>query len=262
MATLSKYRTLSITAVIVLAVTWLLSLAALWNSLYNISEVKKEGWVVFFMILVLMSAFIIFYLAYINTDSTALEQVKKKAFESGKSEVLQEIEKRRRAENEQKNEETDFQSIVSNILSAVNSARSESGLCNKLLTALSKELGFVQGIVYVLNRKENNYYPAGEYALTDRKPQPFKEGESLPGQAAMNKSMTILYDIPEKYFVVSSGLGSSQPGYLVLVPVVHEKESIAVLELASFRKPDALTGKILDKVLSEVGPKINKFITA
>ncbi len=72
----------------------------------------------------------------------------------------------------------------------------------------------------------------------------------------------VIYDIPENYFIVSSGLGSSQPRYLILAPVVFNDEPIAVLELAAFKKPDESTTRILDKVLSEVGQKLNKFITA
>jgi two-component system chemotaxis sensor kinase CheA len=71
----------------------------------------------------------------------------------------------------------------------------------------------------------------------------------------------ILYDVPENYFIISSGLGSSQPRYLLIAPVLLNNETIAVLELAAFKKPDENTSRILEKVLSEVGHKLNKFIT-
>jgi two-component system chemotaxis sensor kinase CheA len=74
--------------------------------------------------------------------------------------------------------------------------------------------------------------------------------------------MMILYDIPEQYFIVSSGLGTSQPRFLLIVPVLFNEESVAVLELAAFRKPDDLTGKILNKVSSELGIRLNKFAVA
>jgi hypothetical protein len=48
----------------------------------------------------------------------------------------------------------------------------------------------------------------------------------------------------------------------LLVPVVINDECIAILELAAFRKPSEKTGIILDKVLSEVAPKLYKLITA
>jgi hypothetical protein len=261
MRSLSKYRYLSITVAVALALTWLLALAALWNSLLS-SEVKKEGWVLFFMVLVLISGMFLFYLAYKSADEAGLESAKKQAWDAGRAEIVQEIEKKKKLESEKKIVESDLQKTVDTILAGTHGTRSENTYCNKLLTSLSREMGFVQAVIYVKKPKENIFVPVGSYALTERKPEPFKEGETLPGQAAANKTMSVLYDIPEKYFVVSSGLGSAQPKYLLLVPVIYKNESIAVLELAAFTKPDAATTNILDKILSEVGEKLNKFITA
>jgi hypothetical protein len=115
--------------------------------------------------------------------------------------------------------------------------------------------------MFLRNKKDSLFNPVAEYALTDRKPQPFKEGDNLNGQVALNKTMTILYDVPENYFLISSGLGSSQPHYLILAPVVVNENTIAVLEMASFKKPDENTGKMLERIFNEVGNKLNKFIT-
>jgi hypothetical protein len=261
MTNLSKNRSLSIIAAGIMALTWLSAFAALWNSLLT-SDVKKEGWVVFFMILVLISGALLFYLAYISADEAGVEQIRKDAFETGRSEVLQEFEKTKKAEAEQLNEANDFQKIIDDILASVHGTRSESTFCNKLLAALARELEIVQGIMYVTDKKEKIFRPVGEYALTDRKPEPFKPGDNLAGQVALNKSMDIHYDIPEKYFTVASGLGKGQPKYLIVAPLVHDNETIAVLELAAFKKPDEVTRKILDQVLSETGLKLNKLITA
>jgi hypothetical protein len=261
MTSTPKYRKMSIIAMITMAVLWIMALVALWNSLLT-SEVKNEGWVVLFMILVLFAGISLFYLAYLSTDETVAAHKIKTAYESGKNEILLEIEKKKQLEDEQRIEQEDVGAVVDSILSGIQGTRTINTLCSKLLSNLSKEIGLVQGIVYVKNNKAKTFNPVAEYAITERKPQPFTEGEGLVGQVAESRQPMVIYDIPEQYFVIASGLGSAQPRYLMISPVLFEERSLAVLELAFFKKPDRNTEKIMDKVLSDLGPKLNKLITA
>jgi hypothetical protein len=260
MTSVSKFRKLSVIAMIILVVFWLLSMAALWNSLHN-ADVTNEGWIVVFMCVVLIVGGFLFYVSYMNTNDSQLEKLKKDAYESGKSEVWNEIEAKKQTDTKQKEVIEDSNKAIESILSGIHGVRNENSLCNKLLISIAREVEFVQGVMYVKNKKDAQYYPVGEYALTERKPLPFKDGENLNGQVAVSKSPMILYDVPENYFIISSGLGSSQPRYLLIAPVLLNNETIAVLELAAFKKPDENTSRILEKVLSEVGHKLNKFIT-
>jgi hypothetical protein len=262
MTNLSKYRKISIITMIAMGISMLLSFAALWNSLLTV-EVKQEGWTFFFIFLLFITGVLLFYIVFKTTSTADFEKIKKEVYESGKTDVLLEIEKRKQVENSDLKVETeDVDKIANTILSGMQGIRTEAGFCNKVLGNLAREMGFVQGIMYVKAKKEDLFSPVGEYALTDRKPQPFRIGENLPGQVAESKSMMILYDIPEQYFIVSSGLGNSQPRFLLIVPVLFNEESVAILELAAFRKPDDLTGKILNKVSSEMGIRLNKFAVA
>jgi hypothetical protein len=262
MTNLSKYRQLSYVAMVGMTVTLLLSFVALWNSLLT-SDVKHEGWIIVFSLLSFIMGTSLFFLAFKSSDAIELENIKKTAYEAGKGEILQEIEKRNRIENkEQKVEEEDIEKTAEDILGGMQGIRTEAGLCNKVLGNLAKQMGFVQGIIYVKETNGELFKVAGEFALTDRKPQPFKSGENLPGQVAESKSMMIIYDIPENYFNVSSGLGSSKPRFLLLTPVLFKENCLAVLELAAFKKPDEITGRILNKVSSELGIRLNKFVVA
>ncbi len=259
---MKKYRKFSIAALFVLVVCLLLTFAALWNSLLT-SDVQKEGWVVFFMLMLFATGVFLFFIAFRSTDETELENVKKSAFETGKKEILQELENRNQEEiSEDKDESEAIDHTVSLVLTGMQGIRTMKSFCNKILSNLGKEMEFVQGILYVKDAQEDLFTPAGEYALTDRKPGPFKAGEGLAGQVAESKTRMELYDVPENYFTVSSGLGNSQPRFLLIVPVLNNDESIAVIELAAFKKPDALTGNILDKLASELGPRIHKFAVA
>jgi len=257
-----KYRKFSVVSLIVLVVGLLLTFAALWNSLRN-SNVQKEGWVVFFVLILFATGVFLFFIAFSSADETELEKMKKLAFEAGKKEILQEIEIKKQEEtSEDKDEAEAVNHTVTSVLTGMQGIRTLNSFCNKVLSNLGKEMGIVQGILYVKNAKDSLFIPTGEYALTDRKPDSFKPGEGLAGQVAESKTSMILYDVPENYFSVSSGLGNSQPRFLLIVPILNNEESIGVIELAAFKKPDVLTGKILDKLSSELGPRIHKFAVA
>ncbi len=256
-----KYRKFSVSAVIVLVVGLLLTFAALWNSLRN-SNVRNEGWVVFFVLILFATGVFLFFIAYRSADEAEIEKIKTLAFEAGRKEVLQDLENKKQEDSDNKNESEAVDHAVASVLTGMQGIRTMSSFCNKILSNLGKEMGFVQGIIYVKNAKENMYLPAGEYALTDRKPDSFKPGEGLAGQVAESKTRMVLYDVPENYFTVASGLGNSKPRFLLIVPVLNNEESIAVIELAAFKKPDSLTGKILDKLSSELGPRVHKFAVA
>jgi transcriptional regulator with GAF, ATPase, and Fis domain len=262
MNNLSKYRQLSYIALTGLTVGLLLTFAALWNSLLT-SDVKHEGWVILFIFLSYATGIFLFILAYKTTDVTALEELKKTAAVAGKSEILREIEKRNQAERkDEKIAEEDLDKTIEGILSGMQGIRTESGLCNRILTNMAKQMGFVQGILYLKKAGSDTYEVTGEYALTDRKPGAFKNGETLAGAVADSKSVMVISDIPETYFNVSSGLGSTKPRFLILVPVLFQEQVTAVLELAAFKKPDETTSKILNKLSSELGIRLNKFVVA
>jgi len=262
MTTLSKNKSLSIMAIIAMVIFFLLTFASLWNSLLT-SEVKHEGWVIVFILLLFATGIFLFFIAYNVADGSKLEEMKKEAYELGKAEILREIETiRQEKTSDQKIESEEIKKIADTILSGMQGIRTEKGLCSKVLSNLAKELEFVQGIVFVKDKKGEVFSPVGEYAITNRKPQPFKIGENLTGQVAESKSMMTLYDIPEDYFVITSALGSAQPQALIIVPVLFGEECIAILELASFKRPDEMTHRILNQVSSELGIRLNKIFVA
>jgi hypothetical protein len=166
---------------------------------------------------------------------------------------LKELEKRNQEEkSDLKAEQGTIDDTVARIFSGIKKTR-DAKTGHKILANLAKNLGFVQGILYIRESNGELYHPEGEYALTGQKPAPFSKGEGFAGQAAESRSPIILYDIPEQYFNIASGLGSSKPRFLMLIPVMFENECNGVIELAAFAKPDDTTGRILQKVSAELG---------
>jgi hypothetical protein len=261
MQNLSKYRQFSIMIMVIMVITFVLSFASSLNSVIN-GKIKYAGWNIAFVLIVFISGMILFYFVYQFTDSKAAGEEIKKAYESGKAEILNEIEKRNQVEKEviQTGDE-DIEKTVSRILAGIKSGRSmKTG--NKILANLAKHLGFVQGILYIREQSGELYNPEGEYALTGQKPEAFRKGEGLAGQVAESMTPMVLYDIPEQYFTVESALGSSKPSFLLLTPLIFEGECYGVFELSAFKKPDDLTNKIMQRLSAELGPILHTSFAA
>ncbi len=62
----------------------------------------------------------------------------------------------------------------------------------------------------------------------------YEFGEGLIGQAAVEGRTLYVDDIPEGYIKIISGLGSASPKHLLIVPVKNQKETLGVIEIASF----------------------------
>jgi len=261
MSNLSKYRQSSIMIMIIMVISFVLSFASLWN-LVRTGKIKYAGWNIAFILVLFIAGMLLFYFVYQFTDEKNAEKERKKAFESGKAEILNELEKRNQVEKEvgQTGDE-DIEKTVSRILTGIKSGRSmKTG--NKILANLAKHLGFVQGILYIREQSGELYTPEGEYALTGQKPVAFRKGEGLTGQVAESKIPMVLYDIPEQYFTVESALGSSKPSFLLLTPLIFEGECYGVIELSAFKKPNDLTGKIMERLSTELGPILHTSFAA
>jgi transcriptional regulator with GAF, ATPase, and Fis domain len=245
---------------IVAVISFVLSFASLLDSVIT-GKIKYSGWNIAFILILFISAMILFYLVYMFTDEKLAAGERKKAFEEGKAEILNELEKRNRVENEAKSTgEEDIEKMVSLIMTGIKSGRStKTG--NRILANLAKHLEFVQGILY-LKEKDGLFNPEGEYALTGQTPAAFRSGEGLAGQVAESLTPMVLYDIPEQYFTVESALGSSKPRFLVIAPLVIDNECYGVIELSAFKKPDDNTGKILQKLSDELGPILHTSFAA
>jgi len=106
----------------------------------------------------------------------------------------------------------------------------------KVLQNIAKGLNIVQGLIYVLNETEQIFNISGQYAFySEEKPKSFPLGETLSGQVAKNKETLNLKELPAGYITVLSGLGKSTPHNLIIAPIVHNENSIGVIELASFK---------------------------
>jgi transcriptional regulator with GAF, ATPase, and Fis domain len=113
---------------------------------------------------------------------------------------------------------------------AIREAQDISMLADKVLMQLCKLLDFPVGTLFIL--EDETLTRVGKYAfpsnttLADR----FKLGEGLVGQAALEKRVILVQDMPPDSLTISSGLGQVPPAGLLIVPLIYDEQVIGVME--------------------------------
>jgi len=85
----------------------------------------------------------------------------------------------------------------------------------------------------------------------------FKMGESLVGQAALEKRRILLTDVPNNHAKVSSGLGEFHPTNIVVLPILFEGQVKAVMELSSVERFSLTHQAFLDQLTEIIGIVLN-----
>lgn len=89
------------------------------------------------------------------------------------------------------------------------------------------------GAIYLA--QEDAFHLMGSYAFSQRKnlSNQYKLGEGLVGQAALEKDLILISNIPNDYIKVQSGLGETTPTQILVLPFLHENKVLGVLEIGT-----------------------------
>ena len=111
--------------------------------------------------------------------------------------------------------------------------KTATDLGNQVLSTLADILGIQMGAVFV--EQDDVYKLISTYAYYKRKSgvHEFKLGEGLVGQAALEMKTIEFEQIPEDYIYIKSGLGEIKPAFILVVPLIFQNRTVAVLELAN-----------------------------
>jgi signal transduction histidine kinase/HAMP domain-containing protein/ActR/RegA family two-component response regulator len=98
---------------------------------------------------------------------------------------------------------------------------------------------------------------AGSYGLVGPSPQiTFLPGEGLIGQAAADKNVILLADVPPGYLPIRSGTGKAVPAAVVILPVLFEGESLGVMEFGSLAPFSELHLTFLERLVVTIAVAI------
>ena len=82
-------------------------------------------------------------------------------------------------------------------------------------------------------------------------------GEGLVGQCAIDKQKVVLDNVPQGHLRIASGLGSSPPRTILVLPVIFEGQVRGVLELASLESFTPMHHAFLDQLTESIGIVLN-----
>ena len=136
--------------------------------------------------------------------------------------------------------------------------RDLSNVGRMLLSELAPLVMAHQGTIYHLGgAPDQELRLLASYAHAGRPPQTIRLGESLVGQCALEKRRILIEDVPPGFVAVSSSLGDAPRVSIVVLPVLFEGETKAVVELAAVHRFSALNLAFLDQFTLSLGAVFN-----
>ena len=130
-----------------------------------------------------------------------------------------------------------------------------------LLSELTQLVNAQYGVVYQMETMDGTSMlkPLASYAAD----QPLNEvrdiplGNGLVGQCALEKRRLLLTDVPPNYVTIRSGLGQAIPKMLVVLPVLFEGQTKAVIELASLTEFTPTHLALIGQLTETIGVVVN-----
>jgi len=122
-------------------------------------------------------------------------------------------------------------------------------------------MGIKLGALYVINNEDTTclqmvaHYGGGKELL--EKNSCIEPGDGLVGAVYSDNQLKVINNIPENYYQVNSGLGSSKPKNMLLVPLSTDEAVFGVIELARFDdfKPEEID--FVKKIANSIATNLN-----
>ncbi|MCF8074796.1 MAG: PocR ligand-binding domain-containing protein [Desulfotignum sp.] len=113
-------------------------------------------------------------------------------------------------------------------------------LCTDVITYLCQQFHAPTGLMYVTDETGDALTLTGGYAYRPRtgRSHTYRPGEGLVGQAAADKKILIVEDVPENYLSIESGIIDMPPQVVMLKPIIQNDRVSALLEMGFRRHPD------------------------
>ncbi|MEA3444036.1 MAG: response regulator, partial [Bacteroidota bacterium] len=132
-------------------------------------------------------------------------------------------------------------------------------ISRNIITFISKYIGAQIGAIYLADKDEKTLQLTASYAFSKRKGinNKIEFGEGLVGQAAFERELISVSEVPENYIRINSGLGDSVPRNIVVLPIIFEDNVIGVIELGSIEEFDDLKINFLGMMVENLAISLN-----
>jgi signal transduction histidine kinase/HAMP domain-containing protein/ActR/RegA family two-component response regulator len=167
-------------------------------------------------------------------------------------------------ETTEKNAQQDWlKSNLARISGQMQGQRDLREVCQMIMSEVTPVIDAHQGGFFLLEAgggRGERLRMASSYAAASRADVVFSPGEGLVGQAAVEKRTIRVPKVPPGYLQINSGLGTSLPAELLVVPVLFEERVLGVIELASFSSFSDLHRNFLEQLVGTIGVVLNTII--
>ena len=166
-------------------------------------------------------------------------------------------------ETTEKNTEQDWlKTNLANFSNMMQGQRNMVSVAQAIISKLTPLVDAQHGAFFLVDapeRKEQVLNLIASYGFGGRKTlaASYRLKESLIGQCAFEKKRILLAGVPEDFIYIATGMGEARPRCVVVLPVLFEGETKAVIELASFHEFSPNHLAFLDQLMENVGVILN-----
>ncbi|MBL4818562.1 MAG: PAS domain S-box protein, partial [Deltaproteobacteria bacterium] len=150
-----------------------------------------------------------------------------------------------------------IKTAFSNITGKLQGLKNLQNLGDTLLSELCASIEAKLGVFYVRTDHEGEsiFKLFSSYAYSERKSvsNEFRPGQGLVGQCGLEQKKIQLTDVPKDYHRIQSGLGQIEPKNIIVLPVVHNKEALAIIEIGTLKDFTPIQLNLLDQVSKNIG---------
>lgn len=165
----------------------------------------------------------------------------------------------RQIENEKRNWANEGYAKFSDLMRKSSDNLSE--MSYDIISNLVDYIGATQGGIFIYNDDDtqNKYLEMTASTAYGRKK--FKEKQILPGDGLvgacfLEKKKIYMTDVPEEYTEIKSGLGTANPGSILILPLMIENTVIGIIETAAFKKFEPHEIEFTEKVSESIAASV------
>ena len=170
-----------------------------------------------------------------------------------------------RLTTERTNEQDWLKSNLARFASLLQGQRDLAAVGRLLLSELAKLVDAQQGVVYHMRTSEGVSSLHLVASFADHGSRSHKDtlalGEGLVGQCAVDRTRSLITNLPASAIPISSGLFEAVPRSVIVLPVLFEDKVKAVIELASLHDFTPLHTAFLEQLTLGIGIVLNTIET-
>ncbi len=132
-------------------------------------------------------------------------------------------------------------------------------LSKNVIRFLAEYAGAQMASLYLMDEANKTLTLSSGYAFNKRKDlnERIKLGEGIAGQAALEKRLLSVTNVPVDYLSISSSLGDAIPRNILVLPLLHEEELVGLVEFASFKEPSDVEIAFLNNIAESTAIAFN-----